>query len=177
MAQDPRGAWAAMPRPHRRPRRRPPPGTGKAQPLGSPASSEPLCETEFVWRGKDACARTPVASGAQRSSPSALRRLLASRDPPRLCALSSSQCPPLLVAGAPRLGAPRRPPQPHHILQQQLQRQKGRVSVGGGDRSQTVGARPQIGIGKDGEFRVMPQAPRSSGSEDGGRPGSLEGPV
>lgn len=50
MAQDPRGAWAAMPRPHPRPRRRPPPGTGKAQQLGSPASSKTL------WRGMDACA-------------------------------------------------------------------------------------------------------------------------
>lgn len=149
MAQDPRGAWAAMPRPHPRPRRRRPPGAGKAQQLGSPASSKTKWETEFIWRGMDSCARK-VPTGP-RPPPSALRRLLASQDAPLLCALSS-QCPPLLVTRTPRLRAPRRPPQPHHLLQQQLQRQKGRVSVGGGDMSQAVGPRPPIGIEKDGEL-------------------------
>lgn len=115
MAQDPRGAWAAMPRPPPRPRRRRPPGAGKAQELGSPASSQTLWETECIWRGMDSCARTPGVKGAERSSPSPLSRLLASQDPPLLCALSS-QRPPLPVTRTPRLGAPRGPPQPHHIL-------------------------------------------------------------
>lgn len=40
MARDPRGAWAAMPRPHPPPKRRRPPGAGKSRKPGSPVSSK-----------------------------------------------------------------------------------------------------------------------------------------
>lgn len=175
MAQDPRGVWAALPRPPPRPRRRRPPGAGKAQKLGSSASSKTWWETVYLERDGLRCPNSS-SERCQRSSPSSSSGLPASQDPPLPRALSP-QCSPLLVTGTPRLGAPRRPPQPHHILQQQLQRQKGRVSVGGGDMSQTMGPRPQIGIEKEGEFRVMPRATRPSGSEYADSAGSSEGPI
>ena len=50
MARDPRGAWAAMPRPHPPPKRRRPLGAGKPWKSGSPASSK---TSEAVYMKRD----------------------------------------------------------------------------------------------------------------------------
>lgn len=82
MAQDPSGAWVAMPHPLPPPRRRRPPDAGKARKPRTSASFQNLVgDRQFIWKGMDSCARTPAVEGVGRFSPASITRPLTSQAP------------------------------------------------------------------------------------------------